>query len=253
MSGVIGGIAAGAVLLILRAAAGNASASIRASNGTRIARYTTVARALPWFLALIALGLWAALLQAPPDQLRTGLIVCVSLSVGILLLFLEFTFARVAWSESGLMFHSPWRKSRKINWQDVVEVRFSARLSWVVVRSRSGTVIRLPTLFGGLGELLETLKRRVAPSLHASIDEALAFLRMQRNEPAKSMPDLQSIEIRLLGVLDRFDGALPSAELDDMRELCRAGEAGISLKNFSRNLASTKFGSRLPTPPSSKL
>jgi hypothetical protein len=136
-------------------------------------------RLLPWFLVLIALGFWAIPSQVPPDQIRIGIIVCASLSAGVLSLLLEFTYARASWSESGLMYRSPWRKSRTVNWEDVVEVGYSPRLSWVTIRDRSGTVIRLSTLLGGLTELLQTLKLRTDPALHASIAEALMFLRVR--------------------------------------------------------------------------
>jgi hypothetical protein len=50
------------------------------------------------------------------------------------------------------------------------------------------------------------------------------------------MTKLQLIEQRLLSVLAGFDGLLPSDELSDMRELCSAGEPGISLENFVTQL-----------------
>jgi hypothetical protein len=50
------------------------------------------------------------------------------------------------------------------------------------------------------------------------------------------MTDLQAIEQRLLGVLAGFDGLIPSDELSDMRDLCRAGEPGVSLENFVTQL-----------------
>ena len=179
MSGIIGGIAAGAILLALRSAARNATASIGATSGTRVARYPKAARALALFLALIPFGLGFILLQLRPDQLRTGIIACSAMTVGILLLVLEFTCARASWSESGLTYRSPWQKSRTINWEDIVEVGFSAWLSWVVIRSRSGAVVRLPTLLGGLSELLETLKQRGAPALLPSVTDALVFVRIR--------------------------------------------------------------------------
>ena len=179
MSGIIGGLAAGAILLALRSAARNATASSGATSGTRIARYPLAARAVVWVLALISLGVWAILLQVPPDQVRTGVIACSSFTAVVLLLLLEFTCARASWSESGLAYRSPWRKARNINWEDIVEVGFSARLSWILIRSRSGAVIRLPTLLGGLSELLETLKQRAVPALQPSITDTLVFLRIR--------------------------------------------------------------------------
>ncbi len=44
------------------------------------------------------------------------------------------------------------------------------------------------------------------------------------------------IEARLLALLVTFDGPIPPDQLQDMRELCRAGEAGVALENFTTQL-----------------
>ena len=50
------------------------------------------------------------------------------------------------------------------------------------------------------------------------------------------MMELAEVEKRLLVVLTAFDGPIPAYQLDDMRDLCRAGEPGVALENFATQL-----------------
>src|SRR6478736_5513996 len=173
MSGIIGGGVAGAIVLALRAAAKKSKPGLNTNAGNRVARYPLVARALSWFLVLPALAFWLLVSYAPGAQTTTGFIFCSCFTAGVLALFLEFTYTQASWSESEVTYCSVWHKPRVIRWEDIGEVRFSAMLSWVVIRSRSGVVIRFSTLLGGLAELLETLKKQVAPALATSAAEAI--------------------------------------------------------------------------------
>jgi hypothetical protein len=47
---------------------------------------------------------------------------------------------------------------------------------------------------------------------------------------------LAEIETRLLAILSAFQGPIPLDQLQDMRELCTAGEPGIALENFASQL-----------------
>jgi hypothetical protein len=173
MSGIIGGILAGTIVLILKSVARNAGATRSIDSRIRIARYPFIARAFAWLLALIPLGLWAALVLATPvrSQVNTGIVVCGSLTAAALVLLLEFNYARLSWSDARLTSRSPWRRTRTIDWLDVVEVRFLKTANLISIRDRSGVVIRIPTLVGGLGELFHALRYHAAPSLQPAIDE----------------------------------------------------------------------------------
>ena len=174
MSGIIGGIVAGVIVILLRLAARNAGTTRGIDSRTHVARYPFIARAVTWFLALIPLGLWTALVLATPDrsQVNTGVLVCGSLTAAVLVLLLEFNYARFSWSNTRLASRSPWRKLRTIEWLDVVEVRFLKAAKLVLIRDRSGVVIRISTLVGGLSELFQALRYHAAPSLQPAIDEA---------------------------------------------------------------------------------
>ena len=50
------------------------------------------------------------------------------------------------------------------------------------------------------------------------------------------MTDLQQIEARLVALLADFNGPIPEYQLQDMRDLCRAGEPGVALENFTTQL-----------------
>lgn len=47
---------------------------------------------------------------------------------------------------------------------------------------------------------------------------------------------LQEIEKRLSAILLAFRGPIPADQLQDMRELCAAGEPGVALENFASQL-----------------
>lgn len=44
------------------------------------------------------------------------------------------------------------------------------------------------------------------------------------------------IEGALLKVLDGFESPIPAHQIQDMKDLCRAGEAGVALENFATQL-----------------
>ena len=173
MSGIIGGIVAGILVVSFRFAARNASAALDAADGTRIARYPFIARAATWMLILVPLGLWLALFTVTAaDQVVLGAAVCRCLSVASLTLLLEFNLARACWSESGLVFHSPWCKARRIDWKDVSDVQFSTIANWVAIRGSSGVRIRLSSLLVGMADVFEALRSGAPRTLGPSIDEA---------------------------------------------------------------------------------
>jgi len=112
-------------------------------------------------------------LKAAPDQVAIGVCVCVGLTAVALCLLLEFNFVRATWSESRLVFQSPWREVRSIDWYDVTEVRFSRAASCLVIRGRAGARIRLSSLLGGLPDLFQALRANAAPTLGPDIENAL--------------------------------------------------------------------------------
>jgi len=174
MSGIIGGVIGGIIVLLLRLVARRARTTTGIESRTHVARYPLIARALTWFLTLIPLGLWAALVAATPDrsQVNIGIIVCGSLTAAVVVLLLEFNYFRLSWSDARITSRSPWRKVRTIDWPDIVEVRFSKAANLILIRDRCGTVVRISTLVAGLSELLQALRYHAAPSLQPSIDEA---------------------------------------------------------------------------------
>jgi hypothetical protein len=175
MSGVIGGLVAGAAMLLFRMAARNARASFDGASGTHVGRYPLIARAFTWLLMLVPVGLWIALLKVTPaDQLVVGSCVCSVLTIVALSLLLEFNFARVTWSESGLVFHSPWTKVKKIEWRDITQVHFSVAANWLVISGREGARIRISSLLGGLRDLFQTLHANAAPALGADLEQAFS-------------------------------------------------------------------------------
>jgi hypothetical protein len=175
MSGIIGGIFAGCIVQLVRIVARNASASFDGASNTHVARYPLIARAITWLLMIVPVGLWVALLTVTAaDQVVVRGCVCLALTAAAVILLREVNVARATWSESRLVFQSPWRKAQSIGWQDVTEVYFSRAASWVVIRGRAGVRIRLSSLLGGLPELFQALRANAAPALGPDIEKAFS-------------------------------------------------------------------------------
>jgi hypothetical protein len=50
------------------------------------------------------------------------------------------------------------------------------------------------------------------------------------------MMTADEIEGALLELLDGFESPIPAYQIQDMKDLCRAGEAGVALENFATQL-----------------
>jgi hypothetical protein len=85
----------------------------------------------------------------------------------------EFTEVRARWSAGVLTSITPWRRERSIRWDRVASVKFSRAASWFVVRGADGTVIRLPTLLGGLRCLVEEMRWRCPPPVQGRIEDEI--------------------------------------------------------------------------------
>jgi len=174
MSGIVGGIFAGMLVLVFRVAATNARARFDVASGAHVARYPLVARAFTWLLMVVPIGLLVALLTVTENQFFVGACVCLVAMAGALSLLLEFNFARATWSESCLVFQSPWCKVRSIAWDEVREVQFSRAASWLVIRGGAGVRIRLSSLLGGLPDLFQSLRTYGPPELRPDIENAFS-------------------------------------------------------------------------------
>lgn len=56
---------------------------------------------------------------------------------------------------------------------------------------------------------------------------------------------LPEIEEAILQILNSFKSPIPAHQIDDMKQLCRAGEPGIALENFATQLV--EYGVGIPT------
>lgn len=83
------------------------------------------------------------------------------------------TRVRVEWTETAVSIASPWAPPRCLPWDQIVEVKYSPSARWFIVRGSDGTRIRLGNLLGGLGELLDEMKRRTSDEVRGQIEVAM--------------------------------------------------------------------------------
>jgi hypothetical protein len=176
LSGALTALGVVLVLTFLMRAGRRATTSVDASTGARVARYPFASRFLAWVLFVIMVGCSAFALTQMSS--RRGIVVCALIcSSGIAALvplLLEFTRLRASWTRKQVELNSPWTGKRTLDWSDLAEVRFSQRMNWFVLRARTGTVIRLSGLLGGLTELLNDLREQAAPALVPQVEQAVS-------------------------------------------------------------------------------
>jgi len=75
-------------------------------------------------------------------------------------IFLLAFFWRVGYDQSGLYCYSPWRATRKVAWDEIKAVRFSAPLKhWIILTNTKGSV-RINQLIAGTEGLVEEIRSR---------------------------------------------------------------------------------------------
>jgi hypothetical protein len=146
------------ILAWLRSTALNTRAGVDPVTGARTATYPTAIRVVGWILLAVGIGV-AALVAMHNPPLNAALIDAPILAL-TLTLVLELTRVRVEWDDAEVRVASPWSRRRGIRWEEIVGVEYSKSAQWTVLRGRTGVKIRLSDLLGGVGDLVEEMKRR---------------------------------------------------------------------------------------------
>jgi hypothetical protein len=161
---------------LMRRSAQGARAARDEATGESIARYTGFVRGVAWTTLVLGVGASAFVVthQASAHDVLVAVLSCGAFLAVAAAMVMEFTRVRAAWSAGEVSFTSPWAGSRRLRWNEVAKVDFSRSASWFVVRDRNGTAIRLSTLLGGLGDLLDELKQRTDPAVQSQVDDAIS-------------------------------------------------------------------------------
>ena len=81
--------------------------------------------------------------------------------------FLEVFVVSIQFDENGLTARSPWRKTRRIQWSEIVEHDFEGWSRYHLLRTQSKGTVRLSVYLTGVTTFLEELERR-APQVRWS-------------------------------------------------------------------------------------
>jgi len=87
---------------------------------------------------------------------------------------------RVVVSDRGLVEHSPWRRTRRVDWSDVVAVKFGNLSGYVTLVGRSGQQVKVSIMLRGIAQLADAVGRHVPPALAAAALTGLAA-RLERS------------------------------------------------------------------------
>ena len=169
-----GGHAAGVVIQWLVGKARRTPPVIDPLTNAKVARYPRSTRAVAWILfGLCSAGAVVLTYKVPLEmRLATGIWTGVmALAMGAMLL--DFGRVSLSWTESQVVFSSPWRGQRALRWEEFTGVKFSGTLGWFVFSSRDAVTIRPSMMLGGLTEFFAALKAYGRSSLHPEIDLAL--------------------------------------------------------------------------------
>lgn len=172
------------LLALLQRSARNTGAARDLRSGTHSAVYPTASRAVARLFLVI--GVAIAVVLGMIKEARQEPRVLVAMAFFLVLttcLVIEFTGVRVEWTDAEIGFTSPWASSRRLRWNDIVQVKYAAAARWFIVRGRDGTKIRLSYLLGGLGDLLEEMKRRTSDQVRGQLELAMRTEFPEQREP----------------------------------------------------------------------
>ncbi len=110
----------------------------------------------------LALWAWFHDLDAPERISERLSILALLAGFGIAAVYAlgEYLAVGGQFDETGIDFHSPWSGTKKARWEDLKSVGFNDWAQWYRLEFDDGSVIRLSTLLGGHGDVLELLLRQ---------------------------------------------------------------------------------------------
>lgn len=121
-------------------------------------RYGRILNWIGWVAVSLFLGASVlCLLTADPEE-RIQLAACFGLfSLLGFVLLAEAYVVCIKYDEVGMYTRSPWRRSRRISWQEVVSCDYSEVSQWYRIRTRSQGIVRVSIMLNGVAGLLRAL------------------------------------------------------------------------------------------------
>jgi hypothetical protein len=156
-SGITGGIISLAILYFL---ARNAEFEASVRGERYIVKYDRWVRLLGWIFLFIGIGtIYGASLSSQKD-LILACVVGTLFGCGTSVLWIEFNFIRIEFDKDYVYTFSPWRKNRKIIWEDIYEYSYSDINKWHILKTRKDGNIRLSIFLSGLGTFFQEMDKR---------------------------------------------------------------------------------------------
>lgn len=155
--GLIGGLISIVLLSFI-------SYKIRASTDDGELKYGWGLLVLGWCcLAFVVLATYALFYDQDawkkPSELYSIIGLFLGFGSGAIYVFSEYFKVHGHYDDEGIVFYTPWTGSKKEIWCNLESVKFNSSLNWYVLKFKSGKIIRLSTLLGGHGGVLELLNK----------------------------------------------------------------------------------------------
>jgi len=155
--GIIGGVIATVLLIWL---AGRAKKEAVNRSGRFVLEYGRAVKVLGWVLGLFGVGMLFVAPHASKDQTVIAWVVCGALFAAGACLLAEFHLVRIEFDEEFIYTFSPWRRSRIIPWNEVIDSAYSGMNRWHILKTQKSGSVRLSVLLSGLGTMANRLAEK---------------------------------------------------------------------------------------------
>jgi hypothetical protein len=166
------------IALILRLA--RRPAPYEPSLEAKVLRYGWLVRSIALLGALLLLACVAQVLltsgirvwRASP-HIIVAVLVITALEVGFAV---ETLGVRILLTDRAIIGYSPWRFPRAIDWEEIVDVSYSAAAMWFVIQGARGEKIRVHLMVSGVSSLVHEIRARLAVSVYEKALPGFAVL-----------------------------------------------------------------------------
>jgi len=157
ISGLIGGIIALIFVSLISSKVRNSS------NGNQL-KYGWGFLVLGWScIAFVALAIYLLFYDLNVWEDRGELYSVIGLFIGFgagaIYTFGEYKVWG-SYDDDGIVLYTPWTGRKEEKWCDLDSVKYNSNASWYVLKFKSGRIIRLSSLLGGHGGVLDILYRK---------------------------------------------------------------------------------------------
>ncbi len=158
ISGLIGGVVATLIGVVVTKAARRTTTHGELKHGTFIFVLAFLCLVFSWF------AVWAFFNDYDVHEKTSELIAVIGLFLGFglcsLVCFAEYFKVKGVFDAERIEFYTPWTGRKTELWDNLISAKFNPSMYWYTLKFKSGKTIRLSSYLLGHGEVLAILKER---------------------------------------------------------------------------------------------